>query len=607
MPVASHNPATLALPSSAPVLEYICLFTHDLKRKQKRWQDGRLKYHTFNKRIMVYDGRGNFIGDMHWREDWEFGEGEEFNLERGAVIVQVSECVASVQQDLTELLEKRVKEIEQRHARSPAVAYSPAPPPRPPVVAQQQTPSAVQAQYRQRHLSDLFNTPRGPPGRAVIPKTSPYEERMAAQASSSQDENQPPPKRRKRDVSPPSKAGYAQNLFGTALTLSSWSSSAPLRSQPMHAPVKASRVWSERSKPRQPTTFRQADVDNVARAEESLRAGNGHRTAHSASEKPAENDHVVPMDDAPKATLRIKSRQKRGLLMIANRATSTKSPSPRDTPEAESTRDTREESSNRGASAKPAQGSPAPVTSDAESEKRNMRTSRKRQSKDTDGDIEMAESMPVPTTILVRDESAEPPEDSDEDFPDEPRTHDKKQAPKKTTKSRVSRTREVDGSDTGPRLASLGRRSVKSKEIIGSFRTRPPQLSREPSISRPASREGPTDTVDADTANKSAPCEDSDDDFPMPVPRSRRLNNPATRGRKAAKKSDAAGSVPQSIIPAIPGGAVQSSKQVEEPKAARPGSAREGQAGKRLPGFAKANGGPWSTEAFDLLGCMRPE
>ncbi|TDZ15528.1 Protein ZGRF1 [Colletotrichum orbiculare MAFF 240422] len=107
MPVASHNPATLALPSSAPVLEYICLFTHDLKRKQKRWQDGRLKYHTFNKRIMVYDDRGNFIGDMHWREDWEFGEGEEFNLERGAVIVQVSECVASVQQDLTELLEKR--------------------------------------------------------------------------------------------------------------------------------------------------------------------------------------------------------------------------------------------------------------------------------------------------------------------------------------------------------------------------------------------------------------------------------------------------------------------------------------------------------------------
>ncbi|WYZ45490.1 hypothetical protein EsH8_VIII_000806 [Colletotrichum jinshuiense] len=152
MPPVSHSNSSqtvLGLPTVAPVLEYICLFTHDLKRKQKRWQDGRLKFHTFNKRIMVYDERGNFIGDMHWREDFDFGEGEEFNLERGAVIVQVAECIGSKDQDLTELLEKRAKDIEQRHNRSSLGAN--------PLLAtaRQSIPQQhPQAQFRQRHLAD---------------------------------------------------------------------------------------------------------------------------------------------------------------------------------------------------------------------------------------------------------------------------------------------------------------------------------------------------------------------------------------------------------------------------------------------------------------------
>ncbi len=67
--VNSSGASTAQSPPSttAAVVEYLCLFTHDLKRKQKRWQDGRLKYHTFNKRVMVYDERGNNVGDAHWR------------------------------------------------------------------------------------------------------------------------------------------------------------------------------------------------------------------------------------------------------------------------------------------------------------------------------------------------------------------------------------------------------------------------------------------------------------------------------------------------------------------------------------------------------------
>ncbi|KAG7291493.1 hypothetical protein NEMBOFW57_001512 [Staphylotrichum longicolle] len=101
---------------SAQVLEFVCLFTRDLQRKQKRWEDGRLTYHTFNKRLMVYDDRGHFVGDTHLQRDYDFDEGEEIKLERG-IIVQFVECVGRQEQDLSELLDKRAKEKEQRQGR----------------------------------------------------------------------------------------------------------------------------------------------------------------------------------------------------------------------------------------------------------------------------------------------------------------------------------------------------------------------------------------------------------------------------------------------------------------------------------------------------------
>ena len=103
-----------AVPSTqntAPILEFRCLYTHDLRRKQKRWQDGLLRFHTFNKRIMVYDVSRNYIGDMHWREDEVLQDGDEFQLDRG-VLIQVGEATGSMEQDLTGLLEKRKKAPE---------------------------------------------------------------------------------------------------------------------------------------------------------------------------------------------------------------------------------------------------------------------------------------------------------------------------------------------------------------------------------------------------------------------------------------------------------------------------------------------------------------
>ncbi|KAI0012015.1 hypothetical protein F4779DRAFT_120152 [Xylariaceae sp. FL0662B] len=215
--------------TTAPVLEFVCLFTHDLRRKQKRWQDGRIRFHTFNKRIMVYDERGNFVGDTHWREDYDFDEGEEVELERGGIIVQVAECTGSRDQDLSELVDKRVQEKVQR--QSAAVARRPS-------TLEPTTPHLVAPHFQLRHkpLHHLIGTPTGHHGRALVPTESPYEERQKV-AVSPQDNSARPTKRRKRDTSPPSKSGYAQSLFGAALTLSGRpTSTTPLRNQHLKIP-----------------------------------------------------------------------------------------------------------------------------------------------------------------------------------------------------------------------------------------------------------------------------------------------------------------------------------------------------------------------------------
>ncbi|KAI0201841.1 hypothetical protein F4808DRAFT_424006 [Astrocystis sublimbata] len=211
---ALSQPHTAA--TTATVREHACLFTHDLRRKQKRWQDGRLKYHTFNKRVMVHDERGNFVGDTHWREDYDLAEGDDLELDRGGVIIQVGECVGSRDQDLSELVDKRAQEKAERQAAAAAAAAARRPPTTPIVPRQAARPQPL----LQKHLHDVIGTPSGHHGRAVVPKESPYDERQQQLS-----EDNRPAKRRRREISPPRKSGYAQNLFGAALTLSGQPSS----------------------------------------------------------------------------------------------------------------------------------------------------------------------------------------------------------------------------------------------------------------------------------------------------------------------------------------------------------------------------------------------
>lgn len=254
--VYTAGPASATTSSS--VHEFICLFSHDLKRKTKRWQDGKLRYHTFNGRVMVYDERGSFVGDAHVPgSPASLDEGEEMTLDRGGAIVQVCEMIGELAVDLEPLVDKRAREVEKRRREAAEKAAR----------QQQRTsrpavPSGAETAPRlnqnvQRSLSAIVQTP-GRIGRAAIPKESPYERRMQQQQQRQEQDatSQQPRKRVKRSQSPPpSKMGHARSLFGTQLNLSaptsSWSSRAQVlreRTNMMARPMPLPQKERERDK-----------------------------------------------------------------------------------------------------------------------------------------------------------------------------------------------------------------------------------------------------------------------------------------------------------------------------------------------------------------------
>ena len=197
--------------TTAPVFEFRCLYTSDLRRKQKRWQDGILKFHTFNKRVMVYDEKSNFLGDTHWRKDYDFGEGEELDLDRGGIMIEVGECVGKRDQDLTDLIDKRLREREDRaaakHASTPSSPHT--------SVARQAAigPTLL----RPKSLNAVLGNPTRHYGKAFISTLSPFEERQQADWGELPSGRRA--KRRKQDDTPPLKNGYAQSLIGSKLEL----------------------------------------------------------------------------------------------------------------------------------------------------------------------------------------------------------------------------------------------------------------------------------------------------------------------------------------------------------------------------------------------------
>ncbi|KAI4703274.1 hypothetical protein J4E81_002152 [Alternaria sp. BMP 2799] len=184
---ASAIAAITASQNSAPVAEFRCLYTQDVKRKQKRWQDGYLKFHTFNSRVMVYDQARNFLGDTYHKDSNELQEGDELSLNNGA-LVEVAEAMGITHTDLTQLLEKKTKDQPPR----PAAPSQPKPFQRPSSVAPTNAQRSA-SQLRHKSLNTLLGTPKGPIGKAQ-PMKSPYEARKEKENELVEE---PTPKRQK--------------------------------------------------------------------------------------------------------------------------------------------------------------------------------------------------------------------------------------------------------------------------------------------------------------------------------------------------------------------------------------------------------------------------
>ncbi|KAI9676147.1 MAG: hypothetical protein M1817_000892 [Caeruleum heppii] len=192
------RPPSLSVPTTqntAPILEFQCLYTHDIRRKSKRWQDGFLRFHTFNKRIMVYDVPRNYVGDTHWRDSGGLADGDELQLDRGGLLVQVGEAVGRTEQDLSGLLDGRRKDREERAKTRTQQASSPISPPavQTPHTGRHDMPAPL-SEAPPRTLNALLGTPRGPLGRALLPQRSPFEQKTRKERR--ENAERPPKKRR---------------------------------------------------------------------------------------------------------------------------------------------------------------------------------------------------------------------------------------------------------------------------------------------------------------------------------------------------------------------------------------------------------------------------
>ncbi|KIW96956.1 uncharacterized protein Z519_02347 [Cladophialophora bantiana CBS 173.52] len=151
--------------NTAPVHEFRCLYTRDLHKKAKKWHDGSLRFHTFNRRVMVYDDAKNYIGDLHYRQEGEFAEGVEIQLDRG-VMVEVGERLGETQTDLAPILERSRPE-------------KPALPPRQ-AAALANRPLSTGPSQRPKSLLEVLGPSQGRLGRARLPVHSPYEQRWSS-------------------------------------------------------------------------------------------------------------------------------------------------------------------------------------------------------------------------------------------------------------------------------------------------------------------------------------------------------------------------------------------------------------------------------------------
>ncbi|RPB24114.1 hypothetical protein L211DRAFT_207311 [Terfezia boudieri ATCC MYA-4762] len=92
---------------TAPIDEFRILWTSQKKQKLKKWQDvsrstGLLRFHTYNKRMIVYDETRALVCDMYLQRADKVNAGDELEFEHH--LVTVEEFKGTVVQDLSAII-----------------------------------------------------------------------------------------------------------------------------------------------------------------------------------------------------------------------------------------------------------------------------------------------------------------------------------------------------------------------------------------------------------------------------------------------------------------------------------------------------------------------
>ncbi|RPB03575.1 hypothetical protein L873DRAFT_1731451 [Choiromyces venosus 120613-1] len=109
---------------TAPVDEYRVMWTANKTQKIKKWHDGFLRYHSFNRRMLVYDDGRHLVADMYLRDREFLGEGDELEFEHH--LVSIEDFSGSVNQDLTPIFSPALQR-KQAAATVASAAQTPVP------------------------------------------------------------------------------------------------------------------------------------------------------------------------------------------------------------------------------------------------------------------------------------------------------------------------------------------------------------------------------------------------------------------------------------------------------------------------------------------------
>jgi hypothetical protein len=98
----------------AEVHEFDAMWTTQIIQKLKKWNDGVLRFHAFNRRAMLYDESGGFVDDAYLNKRM-VEEGDEFRFER--VLVSVDAKKRVVERDIAKIFTKTTAPVTATQAQ----------------------------------------------------------------------------------------------------------------------------------------------------------------------------------------------------------------------------------------------------------------------------------------------------------------------------------------------------------------------------------------------------------------------------------------------------------------------------------------------------------